>query len=88
VHGGEPSSDTNGLTVDQQVKASRMICEASHIRNEGCKLRHVRRSRHDDNFTYCEIERNEKISNSEILAQETLLASPDRSVKCLFSPAS
>src|SRR5882672_7204119 len=78
VHGGEPSSNTNGLTVNQQVEASRIIREARHIRNEGCKLRHVCRSQYDGNFTYRELERNEKISDSEISSGGTLPTSRGR----------
>jgi hypothetical protein len=44
VHGGELLSDVDGLTVDQQVEASRIFSEARRIRDERCKLRHVRLS--------------------------------------------
>jgi len=63
--GSKPLSNPDGLPVDQQMEASRVIGKTGRIFKEGCKITHGRRLSARDNFTKGE-QVQEKIASSEL----------------------
>src|SRR5262249_23527562 len=60
VRGSKPSPDANGLSVNEQIEAPRIIGKIRHVFKESREINHVRRPCSTNKFTYCETERKEK----------------------------